>query len=103
MRRRLKLPPLTHLIELTVMGSSRQRVQELAERLAQQLRATRGKAARNILGPAPHRIARLRRTYRMCVAVKTNRVESTVAHLRTILQPGRRFGGLPVLVDVDPL
>mgnify|MGYP001570242884 CR=1 FL=1 len=56
-----------------------------------------------LLGPAPHRIPRLRRTYRVCLILKTPAVEQAISMLRKVLQPGRKFQGLPVLVNVDPL
>lgn len=102
MRRQLQLPPFTDLVELTVQGASRQRVEEAAEQLAAVLRrALRGTRIR-LLGPAPHRIPRLRRTYRTCLLLKGPRAEPMVALLRTVLQPGRKFRGLPVIVNVDP-
>ncbi|MBI4342482.1 MAG: primosomal protein N', partial [Candidatus Omnitrophica bacterium] len=119
MRRRLRLPPFTHLIELTVLGGKAERVQAAAERLAERLRdiakecglpaaphGKRGAAAQadiTLLGPAPHRIPRLRRTYRVCLLVKGRAVEPMTAMVRRVLQPGRKWDGLPVLVDVDPL
>lgn len=102
MRRRCHLPPFVHLIELTVLGSSGPRVEETAEVLARQLRRIR-RPRISLMGPAPHRILRLRRTYRNCLVIKTHAVERTVEMLRKVLQPGRRFRGLPVLVNVDPL
>jgi len=125
MRRRLKLPPFTHLIELTLRGSSRQRVVEAAEVLAETLRrvmrhrrithapvplsgvrkdATPVKPwSFTLLGPAPHRIPRLRRAYQICLLLKGASVEPMVGVLRKALSPGRRFRGMPVRVDVDPL
>ncbi len=103
MRRRLRLPPFVHLIELTVYGTSRQRVDEAAQRLAAHLRRVATRRRISVLGPAPHRVARLRRTYRTHLLLKGQTVEPMVALLRTVLQPGRRFRGMPVAVDVDPL
>ena len=103
MRRRVKLPPFVHLIELTVLGSSRQRVTMAADALATQLRRGATRQRITLLGPAPHRVPRLRRAYRMCLLLKGRRVEPMVTLLRKTLQPGRRFHGLPVIVDVDPL
>ncbi len=101
MRKQLQLPPFAHLIELTVQGASRQRVEETAERLLAHLRrAARGRRI-SFLGPAPHRIHRLRRTYRSCLIVKGRSVEPMIELLRAAL-PGRKFHGLPVIVDVDP-
>jgi primosomal protein N' (replication factor Y) len=102
MRRGLRLPPFAHLIELIVLGSSRERAGAAAERLAARLRrASGGRFA--LLGPAPHRIPRLRRTHRMALLLSARSVEAATSVLRTVLQEGRKFEGLPVLVDVDPL
>lgn len=103
MRRRLKLPPFVHLIELTLLGSSKTRVQDAAQALADQLRRLSRRRGITLLGPAPHRIPRLRRSYRVCVILKGKAVEPMVDVVRTTLQPGRRFRGMPVTVDVDPL
>ncbi len=103
MRRRLRLPPFVHLIELTLMGASGQHVEDAAQRLAAQVRHA-GKGCRlTVMGPAPHRVPRLRRSYRWCLILKGASVEAMTALLRGILQPSRRFDGLPVIVDVDPL
>ena len=103
MRRRLGLPPFVHLVELTLMGSSHQRVQEAAQRLAAHLRRAIARRRIALLGPAPHRVPRLRRAYRVCLLMKARRVEAMTGILRRVLQPGRKFGGMPVVVNVDPL
>ncbi|MDP3722422.1 MAG: primosomal protein N' [Candidatus Omnitrophota bacterium] len=103
MRRRLRLPPFTHLVELTLQGSSSQRVQAAAEALAVALRRAAPHDRLTLLGPAPHRLFRRRQTYRMCLLLKGRAVEPMVALLRSTLQAGRRFQGMPVAVDVDPL
>ena len=103
MRRRLRLPPFAHLIELTLHGGSRQRVMDAAERLAARLHHAASRRRFTLLGPAPHRVARFRRSYRMCLMLKGKAVEPMVGVLRTVLGAGRRFGGLPVTVNVDPI
>ncbi|MBI1992755.1 MAG: primosomal protein N', partial [Candidatus Omnitrophica bacterium] len=103
MRRRLALPPFCHLIELTLHASSRPRLDDAADALAGRLKRAIARRHITLLGPAPHRIPRLRRTYRMCLVLKGKTVEPMVGILRQVLQPGRRFHGLPVTVDVDPL
>lgn len=103
MRRRLKLPPFVHLVELTLYGSSRQRVDEAAEALAEVLRRAVKRQGMTLLGPAPPRIARVRRTHRTRLLLKGRAVEPMIRMLRKALQPGRKFRGLPVIVDVDPL
>jgi primosomal protein N' len=77
-------------------------VEAAADRLAARLRRDLGRGM-SLLGPAPHRIARLRRTYRSHLLLKGRSVEAMTGVLKKVLGPGRRFGGLPVLVDVDPL
>jgi len=103
MRRRLSLPPFVHLIELTVQGRPQERVEEAAQGLADALRTSARRLRVTILGPAPHRIVRLRKTTRWCVVLKTRSVLPAVRLIRRVLQEGWRFRGLPVTVDVDPL
>lgn len=102
-RRSLSLPPFVHLVELTIMGRHTEKVQVAAAELAGKLRAKDGKSRVSLLGPAPHRIPRLRKVYRMCLMLKAARPGPIVELVRSVLQPGRKFNGLPVLVDVDPL
>ena len=103
MRRSVKLPPFLHLVELTLLGPSLERVNDVAQQLAARLRRPARRRRITVLGPAPHRIPRLRRTCRVCLVLKARTVEAMVAVLREVLQPGRKFCGLPVLVNVDPL
>ena len=103
MRRRLRLPPFVHLIELTLMGTSRERVETQAARLGQALRDAIGRRRMQVLGPAPPRLASIRRRVRMCLLLKGARVDTMVALIRQVLGPGRTFSNLPVIVDVDPL
>jgi primosomal protein N' (replication factor Y) len=103
MRRRLSLPPFVHLVELTLLGASRQRVDEAASLLAARLRPLAKRRRIALLGPAPHRVPRLRRTYRVCLILKARALSPMVRMVREVLQAGRKFRGLPVLVNVDPL
>ena len=103
MRRSLSLPPFVHLIELTLLGPSLERVNDAAQQLAAQLRRMIKRRRLTLLGPAPHRIPRLRRTYRVCLVLKGRTIEAVMPVLHAVLQPGRKFRGLPVLVNVDPL
>ncbi len=103
MRRRLKLPPFVHLVELTVLGRKREHVQAVAEALQEALEKSRGRGRIAVLGPAPHRLASLRRTFHWRIVLKAARVEPMLRVVRRTLSSGRRFRGLPVIVDVDPL
>ena len=101
-RRRVKLPPFVHLIELTLHAAGRQRLEEASQELAVQLRRGSRSKRLTVLGPAPHRIHRLRQSYRMCLLLKGRSVEPMVGLLRSVLDSSRRFRGLLVTVDVDP-
>jgi primosomal protein N' (replication factor Y) len=103
MRRRLGLPPFTRLVELTLIGSPKARVEETARALGDALRSATRRKRIVMLGPAPARVSRLRRSYRMSIVLKGRAVEGITAVLRDVLSPGRKFQGLPVIVDVDPL
>ncbi len=103
MRRALGLPPFVRLIELTVLGNSLPRASEAAQWLAGRLRRALARRRVTLMGPAPHRIPRLRRTYRVRLLLKTRSVEALTPILRRVLGPGRKARGLPVIVDVDPL
>jgi len=105
MRKRVGLPPWTHFIELMLRGRSQDRVQEAAEALGKLLRRRLGKDSAkgtDLLGPAPHRIPKLRGAYRMSLILSGSDVMEMVKQLRQALQSGRRFRGLPVTVNVDP-
>ncbi len=103
MRKRLKLPPFVHLIELTVQGSRAERVQATAEALNSALASRARRVRMAILGPAPHRVARLRRAVRWHLVLKGRSVDSMMRVVRLTLGDARRLHGLPVLIDVDPL
>jgi primosomal protein N' (replication factor Y) len=103
MRKRLTLPPFVHLIELTVQGRKPERVQRTAEALAEGLRSRGSRRGITVLGPAPHRLKTLRGVVRWRLVMKAHSVGPMVRVLRRCLDDGRRFHGLPVIVDVDPL
>ena len=103
MRRRQGLPPFAHLIELTVQGNTAARVEAASMELAQRLRAALARRKVTLLGPAPHRIATVRRTVRWRLVLLAKSVEPVIALVQRVLGEGRRMHGLPVLIDVDPL
>ncbi|MBI4353620.1 MAG: primosomal protein N' [Candidatus Omnitrophica bacterium] len=101
MRRRFRLPPCVRLVDLTVQGRGEQRVERAARELATALKVRITRSI-SLLGPAPHRLSVLRGNHRWHVVLKAKRVEPMLAVVRATLQEGRRFRGLPVIVDVDP-
>jgi primosomal protein N' (replication factor Y) len=103
MRRRLRLPPFVHLVELMVLGSSRERVQQAADALAARIRPVARRRRLTLLGPAPPRVSRLRRTERMRVILKGPHAAAMATMVKGLLDAGRKVRGLPVIVDVDPL
>lgn len=102
MRKRLQLPPFTHLVDLTIQGHRGVRVQQAAHELANALKARLKRRTIRVLGPAPHRLAILRGTHRWHLVLKAKTVTPMLSVVRTILKEGRRFHGLPVIIDVDP-
>ena len=103
MRRRLALPPVKHLVEVTILGHRRERVENAAQALKRTLQTPAARHRVALLGPAPHRLASIRRTVRWRLVLKASRVPTMVTILRQALGTGRRFQGLPVIVDVDPM
>lgn len=103
MREDLGLPPFQHLVELLLAAPVKPKVEAASEALAQALRREGGKHGIHLLGPAPHRIPRLRRRYRMRMVLKGGDVPEMVRMIRKALQPGRRYAGVPVVIDVDPV
>ncbi len=103
MRRQLALPPFTRLVALMFRSSAAASAERAAGALAEALRRRIGRRAIEVLGPAPERIPRVRRQHRVGLALKGRSAAAMVGVLRETLQPGRRFQGLPVVVDVDPL
>jgi len=103
MRKRLGLPPFVHLVELTIQDRSRHRVQAAAEALRAALVRVIGRRRIGILGPAPHRIAAVRGIFRWHLVLKARQIDPLVKIISETLGEGRRFHGLPVIVDVDPL
>ncbi len=101
-RERLRLPPYAHLLELTIRGAQHARVQAASEALAASLQAVIAGTPIELLGPAPHRIPKVRKTYRMCLLLKGPSMESLVKTAQNCLQSARRFQGLPVAINCDP-
>jgi primosomal protein N' (replication factor Y) len=103
MRRRLRLPPVQHMIELTVQGRKADAVRQASEHLAEQLRRALQRHGATLLGPAPHRIETLKGLARWRVILKVAEVLPIIAVLREVLGPSRRYEHLAVVIDVDPL
>lgn len=103
MRRRLRLPPFCHMVEVTVQGSPAARVEETARALGARLEKPCRRAGMELFGPAPHRVVQIRRTSRWRLIAKARQVGPILRVMREVLGPSRKFQGLPVIVDVNPL
>jgi len=99
-RRRLKLPPYCHLVQLVVSARLREDADAQAAAVAEQLATIFGAAA-EVWGPVPAAIARRRGEYRRQILVKT-----TAAALEewgeALAALARHKGKHRVVVDVDP-
>jgi len=103
MRQRLGLPPCLRLIELTVQGRKAETVERAAETLTRALKQAIGRRRIHLLGPAPHRVAMVRKTIRWRLVLKARRVAPMLEAIRAVLGETRHFHGCPVVIDVDPL
>jgi primosomal protein N' len=86
-----------------VQGRTEARVETASQELIRRMRAALGRRRVTLLGPAPHRIATIRRTVRWRLVLVAAAVEPVIACVRRVIGQSRRIGGLPVLIDVDPL
>lgn len=101
-RRQLKLPPFTRLVELTVRSMQENQASVWAAQLADQLR--RGLPPEiQVLGPAPAPIPKLRRQYRWHLILKAPTLDWHLNHLPAVLEKIRAPKGCRLAVDVDPL
>lgn len=98
-RRRLELPPYTHLVNVVVVerkaaGSAK------ADEIAARLRGMFGPPA-TVLGPVPAPVARARgeRRWQILVKAELGEIESAAEELAAL---ARRKGPTTVKVDVDP-
>ncbi len=102
-RRRSQLPPFAELVELTVQGKDADAVRGATEELAKTLRVLlRGKHV-TVLGPAPHRVETIRHIVRWRLVLKAASSSTIMDAVRSAVGESRRFKGLPVAIDVDPL
>jgi primosomal protein N' (replication factor Y) len=99
-RRMLHYPPYARLVYLGVIGRSRARVWECAERYARALRETE---LAEVLGPAPYPIARVNDEWRVRVALKTRRARQLRQAIRERVLPlARSDRATRLAVNVDP-
>jgi primosomal protein N' (replication factor Y) (superfamily II helicase) len=101
-RKGFRLPPFSHLVNVTLSAAGWEAASRAASELAQKLRpAVAGLA--DVLGPALAPVARIKARHRFHVLLRTTQAPKLVHALRPILEEFRPAGGVRVVADVDPI
>ncbi len=110
LRDALDYPPFSELINIGLSGAEETAVEETAERIATDLReaaeAGAVKGIREILGPAPAPISRLKNRWRWHIVLKTDGASGPRDYLREHLRlPSNKNkkSAVSVIFDVDPV
>jgi primosomal protein N' (replication factor Y) len=99
-RRELRYPPFGELIYLSTIGRDEAAARGAAERYAELLRRL---PRVELLGPAPHEIARLNNEWRYRIALKGDDLEPVRRYIRETLQPlAASDRATRLAVNVDP-
>ena len=102
-RKALGLPPFVHLVNLNLRSRNQKRAQDAAEELSIRLKKKRPAKAIQVLGPAPAVIAKIRGNFHWNVLLKGRRTQDLVKLLRRVLKDSKRYKGIRLSVDVDPI
>ncbi len=102
-RRVLALPPFTHLVSLTLRSRHQQKVQDAALELSLKLKKHKPGRSIQVLGPAPAAISKMRGSFRWSVLLKGENPQRLVKLLREVVQDFKRYKGVPLAIDVDPI
>ncbi|MBU4140270.1 MAG: primosomal protein N' [Candidatus Omnitrophica bacterium] len=102
-RKALGLPPFVHLVNLGLRGRNQKRAQDAAEELSIRLKKKRPAKAIQILGPAPALIPKIRGNFHWNVLLKGRRTQDLIKLLRRVLKDSKRYKGIRLSVDVDPI
>jgi primosomal protein N' (replication factor Y) len=102
-RKELNLPPFTHLVSLLLRGRNQDKVQKMIVDLAARLKKKSSSKHIQVLGPAPAPISRLRGNYRWHILLKGEDVSALTELLHKALKDFKRYKGLILTVDVDPI
>ena len=102
-RRELSLPPFSHLITLTLKGYDSNKVERSAQDLAQKLRKRSSSSSVEIVGPAPAPISKVRGKYLWNILLKADNPFEPVKSLKQIAKDVKKYKGIALAVDVDPV
>ncbi len=100
-RRELRMPPFSHLVQIVLRGASEKNVVRNAIELARALRVGAAAAAMGVLGPAPCVSSKEHGQFYWNVYVKGGEVAQINAFIRETLI-GFKKSGVVLAVDVDP-
>jgi len=100
-RRALFFPPFTNLVKITLRSRREENVIKIAEKLAKLLREEISE--KDMLGPAPSPMVKLRGYYRWNILIKSNSREEIVKTLKTALKGFRKSADVFMAVDIDPM
>jgi primosomal protein N' (replication factor Y) len=106
-RRQFHYPPYCRLMKITLRHSSKELVQEAAEKLGLALSAL---LPGQVLGPAAPYVGRIRNRYLMELQVKlsvalpaNSREKQLIIAQFNLLHAEKRFAGVQLIADVDPI
>ncbi len=102
-RKALRLPPFSHLINLNLRGRYQKKVQDAAYDLSLRLKKKKSAKDIQVLGPAPAMISKIRGNFRWGVLLKGKTIQGLVKLLRQVLKDFKRYKGISLSVDVDPV
>ena len=102
-RKELGLPPFAHLVNLTLRSRNQKKVQEAACDLSTKLKKKIRRQDIQVLGPAPAAISRVRGNFRWNVLLKAEETPYLIRLLRRVLKDFKRYKGIQLSVDVDPI
>ena len=102
-RQALNLPPFSHLINLTLRGPNLEKVRNVACDLSSRLKKKKSSKEIEVLGPAPAAISRIRGSFRWNVLLKGKTAFGLVKLLRKVVKDFKRYKGMRLSVDVDPI
>jgi primosomal protein N' (replication factor Y) (superfamily II helicase) len=101
-RRGFRLPPASHLVNVTLAAAEWPAASAAGSELARALRDALGEVA-DVLGPAMAPVARVKKLYRFHVLLRTQQPTRLVRELHRVLVDFRPKGGVRVTADVDPI
>lgn len=101
-RKELGLPPFSRLINLTLRAKNQKKVQEAAYDLCARLKRKETKDIQ-VLGPAPAIVSKIRGKFLWNVLFKGKDIQKLIRGLREVLRDFRRYKGVKLTIDVDPI